>query len=170
MKYFKGQKYRDEDLWEVYVEDFDGFNEVLFQKVDRDLIRQLRDHLRAHGVFVSKQTRSSIANALTTTLMEESPATWTPEEVAKQVASTSGMISIRNRVAEPLSGQLAPEGRSATSESQAQGSQDLQTPDRSKAPPLAPESSMTIPSGYAKEMKLQMAVKAINDSAGPNET
>jgi hypothetical protein len=55
-------RYRDYDLWEAYVEDFEGFTETLFRLASKNYLRKLmRDFLRANGVYVHRQARIPMA-------------------------------------------------------------------------------------------------------------
>ena len=91
---YKSRRYRDFNLWEAFVEDFEGFEKSTFDIADRTWVRDLRNHLRANGVFVYKQARLSIATQLCKVLAEDSPHKWTQEEINEQVESDEGFNSI----------------------------------------------------------------------------
>ncbi|KAI0991311.1 hypothetical protein K3495_g16876, partial [Podosphaera aphanis] len=57
----KHQKYRDENLWEEYVEYFGGWTKETFEIPSRSAVVNLRDYLRRNGVFVLKAARISVA-------------------------------------------------------------------------------------------------------------
>ena len=95
---YKSQCYRDYNLWEAFVEDFEGFKKQTFNTADRTWVRNLRNHLRANGVFVYKQARSSIATELCKVLAEDKPYKWTQEEIDEQVESDEGFNSILVRL------------------------------------------------------------------------
>ena len=40
------ENFGDEELWEVYKEDFEGWTKDTFLKAHRDVVRSLRNHLR----------------------------------------------------------------------------------------------------------------------------
>ena len=75
--------YRDEDLWEIYKEDFEGWETDTFLQANTDVVRQFRDHLREWGVYVPKEG-SQIASVLANVLQETTPAEWTVSEFKKQ--------------------------------------------------------------------------------------
>jgi hypothetical protein len=91
---YKSRRYRDFNLWEAFVEDFEGFEKSTFDIADRTWVRDLRNHLRANGVFVYKQARLSITTQLCKVLAEDSPHKWTQEEINEQVESDEGFNSI----------------------------------------------------------------------------
>ena len=62
--------FHDEDLWEVFREDFTGWTKENFDKADRKAIRLLKDHLRENGVWVFKKQAAPIAKALADVLLE----------------------------------------------------------------------------------------------------
>ncbi|KAI6248318.1 hypothetical protein HI914_03612 [Erysiphe necator] len=55
--------FHDEDLWEVFREDFIGWTKEHFDMADRKAIRLLRDHLRENGVWVFKKTGSTYSKS-----------------------------------------------------------------------------------------------------------
>ena len=91
---YKSQCYRDYNLWEAFIEDFEGFEKQIFNTADQTWVQDLRNHLRANGVFVYKQARSSIATELCKVLAEDKPHKWTQEEIDEQVESNEGFNSI----------------------------------------------------------------------------
>jgi hypothetical protein len=90
---YKKKQYRDSDLWEVFVEGFDGFQKTTFDTANKDYVRDLQDYLRANCVFVYKQARSSIANELCKVLAEKEPYEWTRDEINEQIKSHQGLNS-----------------------------------------------------------------------------
>ena len=86
-------RYRDYNLWEAYVEDFEGFTETLFQAASKTYVRKLRDFLRANGVYVHRQARVSMAKELFKVLQEDEPHEWTKEEIENQINSSDGFNS-----------------------------------------------------------------------------
>ena len=69
-------EWRDKILLEVFQEDFGHFDEANFEKIDKPILRKIRDHLRANGVFVQKQQRYKMAKALVEIATEENPSVW----------------------------------------------------------------------------------------------
>ena len=78
-------EWRDKNLWEVFQEDFGYFDEANFEKIDKPILRKIRDHLRANGVFVQKQQRYKMAKALVEIATEENPSVWPEEDIREHV-------------------------------------------------------------------------------------
>ena len=68
---YKHEEYQDEALWEYFTRDFAGWTADMFELADRDVVSKLRDHLRSHGVFVTKARGVKISKALHIILQEE---------------------------------------------------------------------------------------------------
>ena len=62
IKVYKRKEWRGKDLWEVFEEDFEGFKKETFQGGGRDATRELRDCLRAKGVYIPKDIKLITAN------------------------------------------------------------------------------------------------------------
>lgn len=67
-----------DDIWMCFIEDFESWTEALFNQVDRDLARCLRDTLRQRGVFVKG---GNIAAALNEALLSEDEPVWRDEDL-----------------------------------------------------------------------------------------
>lgn len=76
------QDFQDDDLWETFREEFEGFTEEDFRRGTTNFqLRKLRALLRRRGVWVMKDERVTIAKSLYTTLQEDKPTPWTEDEV-----------------------------------------------------------------------------------------
>ncbi|RKF77195.1 hypothetical protein GcM1_221028b [Golovinomyces cichoracearum] len=64
-------EWRDDNLWEVFLEDFGYFDETTFQRIDKPILRKIHDHLRANGVFAHKQQRYKMARTLAKLLQKK---------------------------------------------------------------------------------------------------
>ena len=80
------EEYSDKELQEVFKEDFKGQNKEVFQKANKDIVCDLRNHLQNWGVYVSRDG-TYIARVLTELLQEEQPAQWSENKFQKQVVS-----------------------------------------------------------------------------------
>jgi len=76
----------DESLWIEYQTDFDGWTREHFQLGSKDVLRGLRNHLRAWGVYIPKNSQPIAVN-LEKVLKEEVPVEWSEEEFQRQVAT-----------------------------------------------------------------------------------
>jgi hypothetical protein len=79
--------YKDYQLWECFVEDFEGWTSATFMIGDINERRHLRNHLSQRGVFVERKGKVPIAPALEKVLQEEEPHVWTDEEINKQMVT-----------------------------------------------------------------------------------
>ena len=75
------QDFQDDDLWETFREEFEGFTEEDFRRRTTIQLRKLRALLRRQGVWVMKDKRVTIAKSLFATLQEDKPTPWTEDEV-----------------------------------------------------------------------------------------
>lgn len=60
--------FKNSNLWEAYIEDFQGFSENEFKLVDYIEIRKLRTLLRKRGVRIEKSGNITVAKSLFNTL------------------------------------------------------------------------------------------------------
>jgi hypothetical protein len=81
--------YKDYQLWECFVEDFEGWTSATFMIGDINERRHLRNHLSQRGVFVERKGKAPIAPALEKVLQEEEPHVWTDEESTSRWGWTS---------------------------------------------------------------------------------
>jgi hypothetical protein len=65
------EKWRDNDLWLDFWEDFRTFTRKEFADCTKTTLKKLRDHLRANGVYVKKTRSVPIATGLADMLQEE---------------------------------------------------------------------------------------------------
>ena len=84
---YEDSQYRDYDLWEAYVEDFEGFTETLFQLASKDYMPNLRNFLCANGVYVHRQARIPMAKELFK-VVQDKPHKWTKDEIHDQINSS----------------------------------------------------------------------------------
>ncbi|POS86848.1 hypothetical protein EPUL_001280, partial [Erysiphe pulchra] len=75
------KKYRDERLWEEFVDDFEGWTKDIFEIPVREAIKDLRDYLRENGVFVYKAPRIPMSGELAKTASEKEPHKWSDKEI-----------------------------------------------------------------------------------------
>jgi hypothetical protein len=82
---YNKDKWRDDNMWEVYLEDFNTFTVDTFKACQQTLIRKLRSHLRSNGVWVKVDRRVTVAQSLFETLGEEDPTEWSNTEMREQL-------------------------------------------------------------------------------------
>jgi len=95
---YRQKKWRDADLSEYYAEDFCNFTTEHFEQCDKDTIRDLRDHLRQHGVYVRKGRGCPIAKELHAAI--ETELEWpedNPDNPRRQCIAVNQTPSPRNR-------------------------------------------------------------------------
>lgn len=120
----------DENLWECFKGDFEGWTVDIFNLSDADEIRRLRDYLREHGVYVRKALGSKIAPSLEAVLNDDDFHEWTPEEVQHQVTRNKNFFS-----------RFHPNNTSNQSVQQPgqdTSNQSVQQPEQVQQPPLPP--------------------------------
>src|SRR5437899_1957597 len=49
---YRSRKYKDDNLWQMFHEDFEGFTTEIFAQAHRQALRDLRAHLYNQGVWV----------------------------------------------------------------------------------------------------------------------
>jgi hypothetical protein len=87
--------FRDIDLWEAYKEDFGSFTVAVFKSCNQHLIRQLRLRLRTNGVWVQRQTGTTVPESLFSTAQEKEPTEWTESELRSHLDNSGGFNSPR---------------------------------------------------------------------------
>lgn len=75
--------FKDSNLWEAYLDDFEGFTENDFKLVHYTETRRLRTLLRKRGVWIEKGRKITVAKSLFNTLQEEHPTPWTEDEIKR---------------------------------------------------------------------------------------
>ena len=81
----------DNDLWEEFRESFEGWTLEHLEGAHRLALKELRTYLRAHGVWVRKQSGPiSFARTLIEVILDEKPHEWTEEELqeAEEIRTT----------------------------------------------------------------------------------
>jgi hypothetical protein len=82
---YQGHKYRDHQLWNCFAEDFCNFTEPLFKSLGNVRTREMREYLRANGVYVGYRNGKSIGTMLHETMKQEQE--WPEEELRRQIES-----------------------------------------------------------------------------------
>jgi hypothetical protein len=77
--------FQDDELWELYKEDFKDFTIAIFKDCNQPGIRKLRAMLRMYGVWVRKDRRKTVAESLYNTLQEDEPTEWTAQEIEEHL-------------------------------------------------------------------------------------
>ena len=70
MEFYKRKECTDDLLWEYFQDDFKGWTKEILSLGEKKLVREFRDFLRAHGVFIVKGGQS-IAEELARTITED---------------------------------------------------------------------------------------------------
>ncbi|RKF82942.1 hypothetical protein GcM3_019026 [Golovinomyces cichoracearum] len=83
---WKVLKYKYDDLWMAYQEDFENWSEETFKIAHVNAIRSLRYFLRENGVFFNKAKSVNMIKSLMETLDETDHHIWTPLEIQYQLA------------------------------------------------------------------------------------
>ncbi|POS86956.1 hypothetical protein EPUL_001157, partial [Erysiphe pulchra] len=79
---YREMKYRDSELWSMFKEDFEGWNEEMFKSADRRAVHLLRDYLRGNGVWVAKVNRITRAKMIQQILDDKEEHIWTESDIA----------------------------------------------------------------------------------------
>jgi len=106
---------KNEDLWQIFHEDFEGFTFDIFKLGHRVAVRELREQLVMQGVWV-KGPRGSIsyAKTLQDCLDETTPAEWTEEAIKErnkliQSTATDSVVRLpQNTSTQPFQQQVQP--------------------------------------------------------------
>jgi hypothetical protein len=81
MYFYVKDQVGDNDLWELFREDFKDFNAEIFKQHQRDTQR-VRQVLRCGGVFVASHTRNiTVAQRVAEVLIEEDQHIWTANDL-----------------------------------------------------------------------------------------
>ena len=121
MAYYRRTHREGKDLWNIFHEDFEGFTVDLFGKANRIALRELREYLVVHVVWVRPPRGSiSYAKVFYECLNKESPAEWTPERLRDADMIKSRMAQIEPTDRSPqVSQYLLPPVQPRTHQSQA---------------------------------------------------
>lgn len=84
---YKDPDLHDDDLWEIFRDDFKDWKLEDFKEVTGPLITKLRNQLRRRGVLVLKGQGTSIAQRLLETIQQENPLEWSKDEIEDQLVA-----------------------------------------------------------------------------------
>ncbi|RKF84285.1 hypothetical protein GcM1_125005, partial [Golovinomyces cichoracearum] len=82
---YKDPDLHDDDLWEIYRDDFKDWKLEDFKEVSGPLITKLRNQLRRRGVLVLKGRGTPVAQRLLETIQQENPLEWSKDEIEDQL-------------------------------------------------------------------------------------
>lgn len=74
--------FKDDNLWNAFKDEFAHLNVENFRQAIVPLQRALRSHLRASGVWIGWDRKTTVPESLFELLEEEEPAKWTLKEIA----------------------------------------------------------------------------------------
>jgi hypothetical protein len=99
MIYYTATNCKDEDLWYTFREDFEGVIINILNIAQRTALRELREYLIIHGVWVKPAKGStSYAKALYDCLSKDTPSEWTEERIEERE-----QLKGRQKTAQPQS-------------------------------------------------------------------
>jgi hypothetical protein len=81
IKKWKSLNLQDTNLWITFRDDFERWTEQSFKTAINVVLRLLRNFLRKHDVWISRQKRKTIARLLQAVLEKETETTWTEEKI-----------------------------------------------------------------------------------------
>jgi len=77
MQWYALHRQTDENLWELFQEEFANFDAITWKRADRNTVYALRAFLRCGGVYVKHNGRNlTIAQSLVNVLQEETQSEW----------------------------------------------------------------------------------------------
>lgn len=79
---------QDNELWEMYKWDFEGFTLDLFEQCDIPVLRKLRYLLRERGVWIETRRAMTLPKSLFDCLQEKRRTLWTEEEIIEHITTT----------------------------------------------------------------------------------
>ena len=88
LEVYEEEQWEDSRLWRNYQDDFEGWTKETFLLTKVEWVKNLRDFLRDHGVYIPME-RKRIAEELANLVHEEEYHEWTTEEVAQQLKNSS---------------------------------------------------------------------------------
>lgn len=142
---YEEENLQDTALWECFKEDFSEFDLKTFRTPPVRTLRQLRDILRRHGVWVDKNQETPVAVALYNLLQEEEEHGWTEEEIMKwKNRETYVSTVIRNMLdtdfgRKPLNTALSSGYRAPSSRHNSHRNSRSPRPKQSPIPPQPPQ-------------------------------
>jgi hypothetical protein len=68
-------------LWITFEDDFEKWTEQSFKTTTNDVLRSLRNFLRQHDVWISRQKRKTIAKSLQEVLEKETKTSWSEKKI-----------------------------------------------------------------------------------------
>jgi hypothetical protein len=86
---------QDDNLWEVFKDDFPGFTTETFKNCHPIDIQRLRLLLRTNGVWVLKDPRTTVAQSLYNTLSEQVQSEWPEDDIKQRLDSGKKFNSAR---------------------------------------------------------------------------
>ncbi len=81
IKKWKSLNLQDTNLWITFRDDFEKWTEQSFKATTNDVLRLLRNFLRKHDVWISRQKRKTIARSLQEVLEKDIKTTWTEKKI-----------------------------------------------------------------------------------------
>jgi hypothetical protein len=85
---YQSREYKDNELWEIFHEDFENFTVEIFSQAHRQALRDLRTHLENNGVWIRRVKGLSYTRVLKECLEEKNPHEWTEQETRERNRST----------------------------------------------------------------------------------
>ena len=84
MKEFSEHKFKDDNLWEAFKDEFSHFSEADFKSASISVQLEVCQHLRRNGVWVEwdRKRQTTTAKSLHNALLEEIPTEWTFDEIS----------------------------------------------------------------------------------------
>ena len=80
MKDWNRYEFMNDNLWDVFIENFENYTKNTFNFVNKNDLRELRSYLKKKSVWVQRE-RMSVASALANILKEKRPTKWTENEI-----------------------------------------------------------------------------------------
>jgi hypothetical protein len=77
--------FKDEELWELFKEDFSVFSAAAFKECSQACVHKLCALLRVHSVWVRKGRGIAVSECLEAVLKEDTPSDWTGEEIVEHI-------------------------------------------------------------------------------------
>ncbi len=85
IKKWKFLNLQDTNLWVTFRDDFEEWTEQSFKTTTNDVLRSLRNFLRKHDVWISRQKRKTIARSLQEVLEKETETTWIEKKISNSL-------------------------------------------------------------------------------------
>ena len=85
--------YKDRSLWEIFVEEFEGFTLDTFKAMKVNTRGRLRRHLLQRGVYVGQVNRYNIlSQALLEVAQQEQPHEWSDDDIKYAIETINGRM------------------------------------------------------------------------------